>query len=222
MIYKITWAFIFYFQDFFKHGFSAQLQIVDLIKNHFYEKKLGIETTGLYYYRDRASAYRDAENYQATKYQLLEKIFCRLQLRPDDIFIDLGCGKGRVIFFVAREKIKKIIGVELDKKLVALARQNLGRLKINHPPIEIVQTDAGRYRFRDETIIFLYHPFGQKTLRKVLDNIKKSLISQPRKIKIIYNNAVYKRILDNEDWLVGGRQIKKTPVQVWQNRRWTR
>lgn len=217
LIYKITWAFFFYFQDFLKHGFSAQFQFVDLVKNHYYENKLGVKTVGLYTHRDQKSFYRDAENYQATKYQLLEKIFYCLKLRSDDVFLDLGCGKGRVLFFVALFNIKKIIGVEFDKKLTAVAKKNLKQLKIKHPPIEITEADAGSYQFKNETIIFLYHPFGQKTLKKVLKNIKKSLIKNPRKIKIIYNNPVHFPVFEKENWLKSEELIKNPRVFVWRN-----
>ena len=44
-----------------------------------------------------------------------------LKLDANDVFVDLGCGKGRAVFLAAAQKLKKVIGVELRKELADIA-----------------------------------------------------------------------------------------------------
>ena len=47
------------------------------------------------------------------------------EIRPDDVFIDLGSGMGRMVLEAARYPFKRVIGVELVEQLHDLARANL-------------------------------------------------------------------------------------------------
>ena len=52
------------------------------------------------------------------------------RLRPrdeGDVFVDFGCGKGRVLFLAARYRFARIIGVELSERMAEQARRNLAR-----------------------------------------------------------------------------------------------
>jgi cyclopropane fatty-acyl-phospholipid synthase-like methyltransferase len=66
-----------------------------------------------YYPEDDSSVYEDALCYQPTRQHHLQEIADYLQPSPRDVFVDLGCGKGRMICFMARYRLRKIIGVEL-------------------------------------------------------------------------------------------------------------
>ena len=46
---------------------------------------------------------------------------------PQDTVIDLGSGDGRIVIAAAREHGARGLGIELDPKLVALARENARR-----------------------------------------------------------------------------------------------
>lgn len=180
-------------------------QVTSIIQEHNYDKKLGIETVALVYPEAAGTlgANKDGGGYQPILYPKLEKIFSSIPLAPQDIFIDIGCGKGRVVFFVAtQKKVKKVIGVDFDKTLTDMADENLKNLKVPHVPIEIVNADITQYRFRDETLFFLYNPFGNKTMASTLAAIKDSLTANPRSIRILYLNARYRDMFDSEDWLI--------------------
>ena len=57
------------------------------------------------------------------RYDIIKKILNSLKLKRENIFVDIGCGKGRILFLVATENIKKIVGIELRKKLVDIAKK---------------------------------------------------------------------------------------------------
>lgn len=71
---------------------------------------------------------------------------------------------------------------------------------------------------KDGTIFYLANPFGEKTITAVIENIRKSLVNNPRKIRIAYYCAVCKDLLDSRDWLVPEGQIGKTDIFVWRNK----
>jgi predicted RNA methylase len=182
------------------------------------EKKIGIETYGYSFPKDNINLYGDATPYTATSYSRLNKMINYLKLSKEDVFIDLGCGAGRPIFLVGTRRLKKVIGVEIRKELADIARRNLGNLKLNNTPIEIIHTDASVFDVKEGTVFFMFNPFGEKTFTKVIENIKKSLVTDPRKVRIVYYCSVYKDLLDSQDWLVSEGEIDKTDIFVWHSK----
>ncbi len=205
-----------YIAKFFFFYIPKSLEI--LIKERQYEKRFGIETSTIYLLRDNLSLYKDGEDYQPTPYKKLEKVVEYLKLSSDDVCADLGCGKGRVVFFFASQKVKKVIGVELVENLVNIAKKNLNSLKIkDRATVEIFLGDVTSFNFEECTIFFLFNPFGYKTLEKVILNIKNTLVTNPRRIRILYYNPAHRKMLDNEDWLILEGQVDKTNIFVWHN-----
>jgi hypothetical protein len=47
----------------------------------------------------------------------------------------------------------------------------------------------------------MFNPFGPKTMCHVLQNIRRSLETMPRKITIIYYNPVCAELLHTAEWL---------------------
>lgn len=190
-----------------------------LAKAWCYDRILGIETAGFYTsIREDFSLHKDMVSYQPTPYGRLEKMLTYLKLTSEDIFVDLGCGKGRTVLFVALRKVKKVVGVELNKDLIDIARKNLDSIRINKAPIELFHGDAANFDVKDESIFFMFNPFGQLTIEKVVNNIRKSLITKPRKVRIVYYAPAHRHLLDNENWLVLEGKIENANCLVWSNK----
>ncbi len=197
----------------------AKKRAEDSAREILYEETYGIETSSPYNYKDNISLYRDGYDYQPTPYHELEKMVDYLKLNSDDVCVDLGCGKGRVVFFLAAQRLKKVIGIEIVEELIKIARKNLDKSAIrNGTPIEIIHADAAKFISEDGTVFFMFNPFGHKTLASVIDNIKETLARNPRKIRIVYHNPVERKLLDREGWLTLEGQIEKTNIFVWHNR----
>ena len=43
----------------------------------------------------------------------------------EDLFIDLGCGSGRVLKYFQNKNFNNLIGVELSENLISKAKENL-------------------------------------------------------------------------------------------------
>lgn len=175
------------------------------------------ETEEEYYTHDDASTYRDALNYQATRSSHLVPMAEYLQLRKDDVFVDYGCGKGRVVCFMALHDIKRVVGVELRKELAGFAREKIREIG-PATPVDIYEQDAATFYSPDGTIFYLFNPFGVETVKRVLRNIHRSFEAHPRTLRIVYNNSIYSNWLDSADWLAREGRILETDMVVWRSR----
>jgi 16S rRNA G966 N2-methylase RsmD len=105
-------------------------------------------------------------------------------------FIDLGCGKGKVLFEAAKFPFAKIKGVEYSRALYDIAERNVEKLGLQHR-IELFCTDAMHWRpSEDDRVYFLCNPFSGKVLSKVLDNIC-AATPPGSKTSVIYGNPVH-------------------------------
>ena len=111
-------------------------------------------------------------------------------------FIDLGSGKGRVLLLAAAYHFRRIIGVEFQPELHAVAEVNLSRLRENGGNIdaESLCLDAREFEFPpDPLVIYLFNPFPDYVLSTVLDNLQASVARHPRPVYVIYNTPTSSR-----------------------------
>ena len=80
-------------------------RIKSIVVEHRYESRFGIETGAMTFQAENTSLYKDDRRYSPTPYPILKKMADYLKLNADDVFVDLGCGKGTVVFFIAAHKI---------------------------------------------------------------------------------------------------------------------
>lgn len=81
-------------------------------------------------------------------------IFRRVDVRPGDVLADIGCGKGRVVaFLAARYPGRRVIGVEMDDTAL-FARQAFS----DNPDIEIRHASLEDAFPREANIFFLFPP----------------------------------------------------------------
>ena len=220
LIYKILAELINTYNRVMRKIYKYMLKLALVVRDHYCDKKLGVETSECYFHSSNSSAsvYKDMHIHRPIPYDKLQKVMDYLRPGQDDVFVDIGCGKGRAIFFTAMQKLKKVIGVELDKMLVDAAKENLKNARFNNTPVEIVHADAAVFDAKDGTIFFMFNPFGPNTVKKVVDNIKKSLAVNPRTIHIAYCNPEYKYLLYTEDWLVLDNRMDDGEISIWRNR----
>lgn len=108
----------------------------------------------------------------------------------DFVFVDYGAGKGRSLIVAAEFPFKKVIGVEISRKLHAITRTNLRRYSgkpFKCGNIELFCGDAREFSLPDANLVLhMYHPFGQAVLSEVLKHIVASAHGYPRRILIPY------------------------------------
>jgi len=113
----------------------------------------------------------------------------------------MGSGTGRVVCWFARMRVRRVVGIEVIPFCADISLENAKRLRGRRSPIEIVQDDFLEADISTATIMFLFNPCDENTLRQLCMKIKDSLQRHPRRLVIYYHNPVHRRVLDEETWL---------------------
>jgi hypothetical protein len=104
-------------------------------------------------------------------------------------YIDLGSGKGRTLFVAADLPFRQIIGVELSNQLNEMACRNVTTFdwrKRQSREIKAIQMNAADFQFpAGPMVIYMFNPFGEDTMGRVLGNLAASLERDPRHVIII-------------------------------------
>jgi SAM-dependent methyltransferase len=157
----------------------------------------GVETGGLL---DRATILGDEPGLaEVTWYEATSPRHFRAVLRQVDldfgqtIFVDVGCGKGRVLLLASQQPFRKVIGVELSPMLVAAARDNLrryrGRLRCRQ--IEVIQGDIRHFRWPSgPVVIYCFNPFRGALFADFLSTLLAARAHSAEPTWLIYSNPV--------------------------------
>jgi SAM-dependent methyltransferase len=127
--------------------------------------------------------------YIASAWRTLPRALHHVGVSRDDVFIDFGCGKGRVVHQAAKRRFRKVVGVEISPALAEVARELIEARKSRHRcgEVEVVVADASEYRVPDDlTIAYFFHPFSGEILDAVLEHIISSIDRNPRRVSLIY------------------------------------
>lgn len=132
-----------------------------------------------------------------TDYSAMPLIFKQIDLTSEDILVDVGCGKGRIINYWLSQGLKnKIIGLELDPEITAQTASQFSKYK----NISIVPGDAIENLPQEGTVFYFYNPF---TLEKVYEFEKKLYaLSHHKTVMVIYYNPKSIEVFDNNKWNV--------------------
>ena len=140
----------------------------------------------------------DRAGYKPSSWTTLSRVLRPREVGPEDVFIDFGCGKGRVLFLAAKLPVKRVIGIELSPQLSAAARANIyrQRAELKCPDVEVVTADALDYDIPDDvTIAFFYNPFQGQVFASVVQKLLASVGRNPRRLRIIYRAPIEHELL---------------------------
>jgi SAM-dependent methyltransferase len=193
--------------------------IVNRLADLYWEKHFNINTRG-----GAASPHPDAHHYGSLSYHTYFLILDRLALKPSDVVVDLGAGKGRVSCLAASYPIRASIGVEIDPPLCAVAEANRQRMKHRRADLQFVCQSAVDYDYDAVDVVMMFHPFGSATMHQVLHCWQASLERRPRRFRIVYGNPLLSPMLAakpwlqlRECWLPGQWSRIKFPIHFYEN-----
>lgn len=133
--------------------------------------------------------------YQPTRMRFFRRMMSTLNPPPGSNIVDFGCGKGRVLLLATEFGFTRVAGIEYAKELCVIARDNVARYRKKtgfKSDIRIVEGDAVNYEIQDDdTVFFMFNPFGAELIEKIVQNIRRSLTRKNRKVFIIYNNPLW-------------------------------
>ena len=113
----------------------------------------------------------------------------RISIDPREYsFVDLGCGKGRVLLVAAQQPFRKIVGVEISTDLAGIARRNIDRFRPSSEQIRAItveNTDVRKFTMPPgNLLIHMYHPFDPAISAAVFARLAATL--PPRRIVVAY------------------------------------
>lgn len=128
--------------------------------------------------------------YEGTDLILSDFLIDSGRIRPEDVIMDVGCGTGIFLLYLASRGFDNLKGVELDTNLYMICSENINKYKNNSgklKSIKIVNDNALETKFdNDITCFYLFNTFyDQDTYINWLYNVERSLVENPRHIKII-------------------------------------
>jgi SAM-dependent methyltransferase len=123
----------------------------------------------------------------SVEYWMLDELFERanVTIRPDDVLVDVGCGKGRVInYWLSKGYRNRIFGLEIDPAIADQARTRLRRF----PNVTVVTGDAIQNIPADATVFWLYNPFSEGMMLAFKARLQELFCQRPG-VRIVYFNC---------------------------------
>lgn len=148
---------------------------------------LSIETRGIQKGFHTSPHYH---RYEPTPYTALEKLFQAYSVKSTDRWVDYGCGKGRIGFYLHAFHGISSIGIEMDGDFLRMAKKNLAayakKRSVPFGEIQFLEEFAQDYMVRtNETVFYFFNPFSVQVFIKVVGRILRSVEASPREITII-------------------------------------
>lgn len=148
---------------------------------------------------------------QSASYRILKKTVPEINIGEDDVFVDVGCGLGRLMgYFFLKSKMGKInYGVEINNEAARFSKH----IFANKKNVKILCGDATRLTLKDASVFVMYNPFGKTILEKFLNHLE----TYAREgIKIYYLHAEYEQVFQERknNWKCNKRVIIQPKYHV--------
>ena len=154
-----------------------------------------------------------ATHSQSTHYHMLDRAFKSVKLKEDDVFLDVGCGEGRVLTYLyLRGYRNKMIGIELDPDIADTAKARTSKCANIEVVCDNILNRADL--IKNATAVYLYNPFDETVLAPFIQMIEEHC---DHKLTVYYMNDVHRKLLDKrENWYVARRDyVKSLHYSLW-------
>lgn len=149
-----------------------------------FDKTFNVETSERWFLGDMVGADNEAKG-SAIRYEPITPVNVTTSVEwiEEDLanfsFIDIGAGKGKVLFVAAQYPFKQIIGVEYDPTLAQIARKNAAQATVPNRrcgDLTIKHMDARKFSLPEgKSVLFFFFPFKAPLLTEVLDSFGERL-----------------------------------------------
>ncbi|MGM7634887.1 methyltransferase [Bacillus sp. Hm123] len=167
-----------------------------------YDQMLGIDTIGLKEFPLQLVHYN---RYEATPYAALDELFRSYELNRTDGVVDVGCGKGRLSFYIHHHFQLSVTGIEVNKQLYEEALHNKASyMKTSgskKSTLRFVCGPAEKYKVEPtDNRFYFFNPFSIQIFMKVVHNILLSVEQNKRSVDIIlyYPTIEYIHFLEQQ------------------------
>jgi SAM-dependent methyltransferase len=125
----------------------------------------------------------------------LARVLRTLRIPKGSRVLDLGSGKGGACFTLARFPFAEVVGLEVSEHLIRIAEANASRLHVS--TVRFVCGDAATFTALDLfTHLYMFNPFSEIIVGKVMENVRLSLERRPRDLTLVYKYPGTPAIVD--------------------------
>jgi hypothetical protein len=113
-----------------------------------FERRYGVHTEDHVTLDELGVAASERRDYVPSGWLSLRRILSRREVSPDDVFLDVGAGMGRVVVQAAMSyRFRRVSGVELSPQLHAIAESNFARSapRLRILDVSLVCADAAEF-----------------------------------------------------------------------------
>lgn len=93
--------------------------------------------------------------YVPTTHPIVRRMLLLANVQPNDVVYDLGCGDGRIVIAAAQQFGARGVGIDIDPKLIAVARANAKAAGVEHL-VRFEVADLFETDLREATVVTLY------------------------------------------------------------------
>lgn len=176
-------------------GYVCCYTIGNLIKDTY----LDLKYSNRLLHGNQKTLYRHmgANDTYHTGYTALSLIFKKVAIRPDDVLVDVGCGKGRVInYWLSQKYINPIWGLELDPQIAKQTEMQFNR----YNNVKVIPGDAIENLPDQGTVFYFYNPFSLQKVIQFEEKISSAISGKP--VTIIYYNPKSIEAFQKEPWKI--------------------
>jgi SAM-dependent methyltransferase len=188
-----------------------------VLQQRVFERRMQVSTAG-HTYLDEGI---DSENafYEGCEWIPTRRVLKSLEPGPDDVFVDLGSGKGQALLIAGRLPYRTVLGIDLDPALVEAADQNVERArpKLRCQDVRSEARDVLQWEVPDDlTTVFMYCPFMGEVFHQAMQRIFDSYDRNPRPLHLVYDFPWM------HDWLLSTGRVVVTDVlpSQWPAKPW--
>jgi SAM-dependent methyltransferase len=171
------------------------------IPTHPFDLEHGVDTSGLLFAEHLASGHAHDGHINAywgtapSGFRgILEQWQHELSGTPygieDYTFLDIGCGKGRVLMLASDAPFQRILGVELSPALTAVAENNMAKWSAAAhlcSDIEVLNLDALATPIPDSPVVlYIYNSFNLYVMLPLLERLRTLALARSTPIDLIY------------------------------------
>ena len=140
---------------------------------------------------------------ESARYWALDEVFKDMKFNKDDKFIDVGCGKGRILAEMERIKFPgQLYGIELNPDVAKYAQDWANR----YDNLTIISGDAFKLDYNDYNIIMLCRPFLEEMYVTFLEKMEKD-IKHPVTVILYVDNYMAKYVKDKPQWTMHKQEV---------------
>ena len=159
---------------------------------------------------------------QSTSYIILDRIFSHVTLTEQDRFLDVGCGKGRVLAFLVKKHAPcRLYGIEINEISGKVAEEWAKR----YDQVTVTVGDAFQLDYNPYTVLFLGRPFLPVTFQQFIEKLESGVTHPVTLIYWVDQQSGY-LLKDRPSWekqfreklhVIHGLKIAKAPqsYSIW-------